>query len=171
MNMSTTMTISVAGQEMMTMEMPMNMELKCKVKKVYTDSVELEASISRMKISANTQGKQMTLDTDDTKNTSKEFKIFNKITGKPFTIVYDNRCNIVRISGFEKIYDSMISELPASERAKAKEELAGIISENTLKDNFEQSSIIFPEEPIYEGYSWTTSASESVSGVEVSYRT
>lgn len=172
MNMNTTMTINVAGQEMMNMEMPMEIGLKFKVKNVYTDSVELEASISKMKMTVNMQGEQMTLDTEDnTKNSPKEFKIFNKIISKPFTIVYDGRCNIVRISGFEKTYDDMISDLPASERAKAKEELAGIISENTLKDNFEQSSIIFPEEPIYEGYSWTTSFSKEVNGMNFSYHT
>lgn len=170
MSMNTTTKMSMVGQEM-TMEMPVEMEFRYKVKNVYQDSVEFEASFNRMKLSADVMGHKMVLDTDDPSKTTEEFKSLNKIVGKSFTIVTDKRWDVLRVSGLEQIHEAMLSDFSEEQKAMTQGMLEELISEKNFKKNFSQTSVVFPEEAVSVGYSWTTNSSESLNGMGLSYRT
>ncbi len=164
MTMNTSVSIKV-GKNNIKIAVPIDMEFSYRFTNIYPDSVEFDFSFNRVIGDLDFMGKKMSFDTDTLAKTEED-SIFFEMLKQPFSVVKDSRGNILRIKGIEEFYKKLLSELPAEEQSDSiNKELSEILTEDRLIESFQQGNITFPEEPIYKGYSWSTSSTQEVEGV------
>jgi hypothetical protein len=83
-------------------------------------------------------------------------KLFTGIKGKAFTMKVDEEGNVLSVSGFDEIINSMIDSAGANEDMKLqmKVSLRDQFNEQELKDQFAQVFMIFPNKSVKPGDSW-----------------
>lgn len=86
-------------------------------------------------------------------------RIFSGIVGKSFSMKVDHEGNVLEVSGFREIFESMLNNIDMDEKQKAegKAALEDQFNEQGVKDQFAQLFTIFPNKEIKTGDTWERS--------------
>ncbi|MCL2326934.1 MAG: DUF6263 family protein [Bacteroidetes bacterium] len=150
---------------------PMGMTISMKVVDIKNDTIVMETTYDAIKMNFNILGQEMKFDSSD-KNQDPEnlfAQIFSSFIGKPFTVILDNRQNIIAIEGLNKLIASMLENeaFDEEQREEMNTMLQGILGEEKMRENFSSSNMVFPKEPVYKGFSWTTETAKNVQGIDM----
>ena len=91
--------------------------------------------------------------------------MFRAMTNLPFNMVIDRQGNVQSMSGFEQMFDAMLSvideEVDEFTKQQVLAQLNQQFSPETMQDNMGQQLVVFPEHPVRIGESWNTSTTVS----------
>lgn len=156
LNVKMDMTMTSQGQKMNTLT-DMEFVTKYKVKKA-GENTDLETSFEKISMDMEIMGQKMKAGSDlpivDNPKTQEEMygkmmnPMFKGMTGKPFTFTLDSKGKLIAVKGIENLYAGMVESLPAEQREQAKVQMQGLMNEDVLKSNFENSTITFPDKEL-----------------------
>lgn len=149
--------------EKITSQMTMEIGLSMKVLDVQNDTFKLATSYESMKIDIVLPGKEgVSYNSADLNSSSSEIsEAYSWLIGKSFIVKMDVYQNIISIEGLNEMIEDMISSRNYSEeKQQALNSILELLSEEKLKEHYSSTNIVFPQEPISKGYSWTTEGTQ-----------
>ena len=160
------MKMEVMGMKMDT-DIPMSMTFSMKVVDIQDGNFIIETTYDAFKMTFNIMGQEMGFDSANPDPTNPNTQIFSSFIGKSFTMILDNRQNIIAIEGLDKLLASIYDNETVSEEQKElmNDVLQGFFSEEKMKENFGRSNIVFPKEPVYKGFTWTSDQTINMQGI------
>lgn len=167
-NVKMNMKMEMMGTKIDT-DVPMSIAISMKVVDICDDNFVIETTYDAIKMNFNIAGQEMSFDSaDPNPDPENAFtQMFSSFIGKPFTMILDKRQNIVAIEGLDKIFSAMFDneQLSDEQKEKMNATLQGIWNEEKIKENFSEGNIVFPEEPIYKGFTWTGEKMQNMQGI------
>jgi hypothetical protein len=167
------------------MNMKMNMKMETQGMKIDTDipffalisynvvaekdnNFTLETSYDVMRMKMNAMGVDMGFDSENPDKDS-PMSPLSGIIGKKFLLTLDELGNVVKVEGLEKLFDAMFEDKKLSEEQRSQMQLLlkSIFSEEKIKENFSSSSIVFPKEPVKEGFEWASEIKQNFNGMNM----
>ena len=162
------MKMDIMGMKIDT-EVPFSSKISYKVVDIQNGNFVLECAFEKMKMSMDILGQKMSFDSSD-KNQDFEknpmAKTFSAFIGKKFIMILDKFQNVVAVEGFDRLFDSMFGDND-EQSAQMAAMLQGMLGEDKIKENFSSSNIIFPKEPVNEGFTWETEMSQNLQGMNM----
>ncbi|HYW97125.1 MAG TPA: DUF6263 family protein [Bacteroidales bacterium] len=165
-NVHTTMVQKVMGiNQEITMDMTMALIGKVTGEKDHIYSIKYR--YTKLKITTTSSTYTVSIDTDGPD--SPQNNMLKVLTGKSFTVYMDNRGRINDIEGLEKIFAGVdsLSDMDEETRQQYKSSLEETFSKDFFLQNFEQSSVLYPENPVKIGQSWRYNLSTTSSDVSL----
>lgn len=153
--MDTKQTIS---QTMMGMSMTINqdmiMESTYDVAAADGGNKKLTVTYDRMYMKTGTPMKTMEYDSKDPAKQAPELKSVGGMIGKPFSMTVTEKGEITSIEGLSDMLNGMIDTTDPN-AAVAREQMAGMFNDTTIRSMMQQSMYIYPDKPVKPGDTWT----------------
>ena len=146
-------------------DVPFSTRISSKVLDIQNGNFVMEYTYEELKIKLDIMGQKFGYDSSDKKqDLSKNLfaKSFSSFINNPYTMILDKRQNIVAIEGLDKLFASILEE-----NNPFKAQIQSMFSEEKIKDNFSSTNIVFPQEPVYKGFTWTSETSQNVQGTNL----
>jgi hypothetical protein len=155
----------------MSFDVPMSMTVSMKVTDIQNDNYVIECTYDALKMTMNMMGQKIAFNSSDKKlDPNNPFsQLFSSFINKPFTMILDKRQNIIAVEGFDKLFASLLENDAYTEEQKTEmnKMLQGIFGEDKWKETFASGNMIFPQEPVFEGFTWENKTSKNVHGMNM----
>jgi hypothetical protein len=153
-------------------DFPFFAKISYKVIDIQNDNFILECVYEEVKINMDILGQKINYDSSDkTQDLSKNHfaKLFAAFIGKPFTMTFDKYQNVVSVEGFDKILTSILNSngYTKEQQTQMTDLFQNVLGEEQIRKNFSAGNIVFPKNPVYQGFSWTSETSQSVQGINL----
>jgi len=148
-------------EQVMGQAMKMNNKLTFAYKfEVLKDSAgwkTLRSTVGRMRMDMSMMGTNLTVDTneplaDTTSPMAPLHRAFSAIKGQQFTFTIDERGKMGSVTGLDEMRKAVMQGIPGGE--KMDQQMQSTFSEQSFKENMEQSFNIFPDKDVAVGDSW-----------------
>jgi hypothetical protein len=158
------MTMMIRGSKI-DVDIPMSMTISMKVVDIRDSIFVIETTYDAMKMLFGRGGFDSAYPNPDPDNVFAHTMAL--LIGKPFTIILDNRQNVLAVEGLDKIFSAVIDNEQFSEEQKEtiNTVLQNVWSEDKIRENFSAGTMIFPEEPIYKGFTWSVEETQNIIGI------
>lgn len=125
------------------------------VKKVDPGKYHLGNTISRMQIKNISPQMTIDYDSDKPKEGDPFTEMYNHMVGEEMEMTLSKSGEVLEISGLDAIFDKMMEGLNFAGADAMKESLKEQFGEETMKSNFNQFAVYFPDRPVKPGDSWS----------------
>jgi hypothetical protein len=163
-NANMTMTMIIRGSKI-DADIPISMTISMKVVDVRDSTFVIETTYDAMKMTFGRGGFDSANPNPDPDNVFAHTMAL--LIGKPFTMILDNRQNILAVEGLDKLFSAVIDSEQFSDEQKETMNtvLQNVWSEDKIRENFSTGTMIFPEQPIYKGFTWTVEETQNIIGI------
>jgi hypothetical protein len=157
--------------DVQSMEMEMNMKMNLYYRVITVDPTfyELETKFDLLSVTVNAMGNNITMSSENEKNSNPIFDFFKEITNNSFIIKIDKTGKVLEIRDFAEMIEKSLKKLPQvskAEKEKFKQQFNQSFNEETIKQNMNNLCNYFPTTPVGIGDEWdftyTTNASTSI---------
>ncbi|MDR2683919.1 MAG: DUF6263 family protein [Prevotellaceae bacterium] len=149
-------------------EVPFFTLISYRVTEVKDQNFTLEASYDVIRMKMNIIGQNLEFDSENP-DKDNPLNAFLGMIGKKFLMTLDKFGNVVKVEGLEKLFDEILNGKNFTEEQKNQMMLliADLFSEDKIKENFSLSTVVFPEEPVTEGFGWEAEIKQNISDMNM----
>ncbi|MDR3327195.1 MAG: DUF6263 family protein [Prevotellaceae bacterium] len=170
MQMNMKIKVETQGMKIDT-EMPFEALISYKVTNNKNKNFILKVSYDAMKMKFNLTGMDFSFDSSEAKPNADNpvADVLSGLIGKHFLMTVNELGNVVKIEGLDKILNAALDkkQFTKEQRKQMQVALAGIFSEDKIRDNFSSSSLVFPKAPVTKGYSWKSDEEQELQGIKM----
>jgi len=132
---------------------------------------KLTCTISKFVIAMNANGMSMNVDSDEpvadtaTSPMAKMGKILGALKNGQFTLTMNEKGDIGQVTGMQDMLNKIVAGIPQADSAMGAAMLAKSFSEESFKQNMQQSFAIYPGKSVKTGDTWTKTLQMSNNGM------